>query len=129
VLFVAARYDGELYIGPPFRAGDPIGMTQDIQVGLPEMSATALMEQDGGMGLPMRAPPGESRTWLLILIPLLGVAGVLIYALRPKTRIPFDRALLIRIAELDERMDGAPDAQRETLRQERQRLVAELRQG
>jgi hypothetical protein len=129
VLFVAARYDGELYIGPPFRAGEPGSDQQDIQVGLPELSATALMEQDGGLPMPMQRRTPQSRTWLLILIPLLGVAGVMVYALVPKGRIPHDRALLIRIAELDERIDDAPDAQRASMRDERARLVTELRQG
>jgi hypothetical protein len=127
LLFVAARYDGELYIGPPFRAADPLAAEQDIRVGVPELSASALMEQDGGLPMPSRGTE-KGRTWLLILIPLVGAAGVLVYALRPKARIPADRALFIRIAELDERMDDAPDAQRASMQQERRRLLAELRQ-
>ncbi|HSJ23068.1 MAG TPA: hypothetical protein VK929_00190 [Longimicrobiales bacterium] len=129
VLFVAARYDGELYIGPPFRAGDEAAVDQLIQVGLPELSASAMMADDGGFAMPMPRRQDQTRTWVLILIPLLGVAGVVIYALIPKGRIPGDRARLIRIAELDERMDTAPDAQRASMLEERQRLVAELRQG
>jgi hypothetical protein len=128
LLFVAARYDGELYIGPPFRAGDPIAAEQNIQVGIPELSASALMEQDGGLPMP-RQRGGEDRTWLLVLIPLVGVAGVIVYALVPKGKMPRDRELLIRIAEIDERMDAAPVAHRESLTSERQRLMAELRQG
>jgi hypothetical protein len=127
LLFVAARYDGELYIGPPFRAGDPLAAEQDIRVGVPELSATALLEQDGGLPMPARRTD-EGRTWLLILIPLVGVLGALVYAIRPKASIAHDRALFIRIAELDERMDSAPDAQRDSMQAERQRLLAELRQ-
>jgi hypothetical protein len=129
VLFVAARYEDELYIGPPFRVGEPAAEQQDIQVGLPELSASALLEQDGGLPMPVQRRTQQSRTWLLILIPLLGVAGVIVYALLPKSRIPHDRTLLIRVAELDERMDDAPVAQRESMRDERARLIAELRQG
>jgi hypothetical protein len=127
VLFVAARYvDGELYIGPPFRAGDADAGDQFIQVGIPELSATALMEQGQAPLMPAR-PPAGSRSWLLVLIPLLGVAGVVVYALVPRGKIPPERALLIRVAELDERVTTAPDAQRLSLLAERQRLMAELR--
>jgi hypothetical protein len=130
VLFVAARYiDEELYIGPPFRAGDATATDQFIQVGVPEMSASAMMAQDDGMAMPMPRRTSPTRTWVLIFIPLLGVAGVIVYAVMPRARIPHDRALLIRIAEMDERMDAAPDAQRESMREERERLLAELRQG
>jgi hypothetical protein len=127
VLFVAARYDGELYIGPPFRP-DEAAMEHLIQVGVPELSASALMEGDGGFAMPPQRRPDQTRTWLLILIPLLGIAGVIVYALVPKGSVPPARERLIRIAELDERMASAPDAQRQTMQEERQRLMAELRQ-
>jgi hypothetical protein len=127
VLFVAARYDGELYIGPPFRAGDMTSLDQQIQVGVPGMSATALMEQDGGVPMPRGRQPQAVPNWVLILVPLLGIAGVGIYALVPRNRVPEDRARLIRVAELDERMETAPAAQRESLSAERQRLMAEIR--
>jgi hypothetical protein len=128
LLFVAARYDEELYIGPPFRPGDITSLDQQIQVGIPAMSATAMMEQ--GQGPPMRVGrPATARNWMLLLIPLLGVLGVAVYALVPRSSIPEDRARLIRVAELDERLDTAPDAQREAMLQERARLMAELREG
>jgi hypothetical protein len=128
VLFVAARYDEELYIGPPFRAADALAMDQQIQVGVPAMSATALMEGEP-VPLPRSGRPATTSSWLLLLIPLLGVIGVAVYALVPRTAIPADRARLIRVAELDERLQGAPDAQRITLLEERRRLIAELRAG
>jgi hypothetical protein len=127
VLFVAARYEDELYIGPPFRAGDMTSLDQQIQVGVPGMSATALMEQDGGVPMPRSPQPQAVPNWVLILVPLLGIAAVGIYALVPRNRLPEDRARLIRVAELDERMESAPPAQRESLVAERQRLVAEIR--
>jgi hypothetical protein len=126
--FVAARYDGELYIGPAFRAGQTEAMNQVIQVGVPGTSASALLE--GGAGatagaIPM-GRPATNRNWLLLAIPLLGVAAVALYALVPRQRIAADRALLIRIAELDERMVSAPTAQRETLQAERTQLIGRL---
>jgi hypothetical protein len=128
VYFVAARYDEELYIGPPFRPTEGGADEQVIQVGVPSMSATAMMEEGQGPMLPPRRQQ-QSRTWLLLVIPLVGILGVAAYALIPRNSIPQDRALLIRVAELDERMATAPDAQRESLLREREQLVAQLRAG
>jgi hypothetical protein len=129
VYFLAARYGGELYIGPPFRAGDADLLRQVVQVGVPGTSATALLE-----GEPTGSPiamgrPATPRTWLLLLIPLLGVAALALYMLVPRSRVPPQRALLIRIAELDERMATAPQAQRAGLAQERAQLLGQLRTG
>ena len=131
VYFVATRYAGELYIGEPFRRGLQEPGDQTIQVGVPGTSATALLDGAGGAS-PMAQPVGRpltNRNWLLLIIPLVGVAAVALYALIPRSRIPADRAALIRIAELDERMSSAPDAQRELLLEERHRLTAQLRTG
>ncbi|HEX2166307.1 MAG TPA: carboxypeptidase-like regulatory domain-containing protein [Longimicrobiales bacterium] len=125
--FVATRYEGELYIGPPFRAGEQVSEAQVIQVGVPGTSATAMLE-GGGTVLPQ--PVGRAatnRNWLLLAIPLVGVAAVAIYALIPRSHVPRDRALLIRIAELDERMSSAQHDQRAPLFEERSRLTSQLR--
>jgi hypothetical protein len=129
VYFVATRYEGELYIAPAFRAIDVAGgLTQDLQVGVPGTSATALLEGAGQGAAPIAmGRPATSRNWLLLIIPLLGVAAMALYALVPRTRMAPDRALLIRIAELDERMMTAPAGQRENLAEERARLVLQLR--
>lgn len=127
VYFVAARYDEELYIGPPFRPTEEPGAEQIIQVGIPSMSATAMMGEGGGMGMGM-PPQQQSRNWLLILVPLIGVAGVIVYALLSRNRIPEERRLLIRVAELDERLETAPAGQRESLLAEREELMAQLRE-
>jgi hypothetical protein len=127
--FIATRYDGELYIGAPFRAGeqDPAGQT--IMVGVPGTSATAMLGGGAaGMAQPMGRPV-TSRNWLLLVIPLVGVAAVAIYALVPRSRVPADRALLIRIAELDERMGAATDPGRASMLEERARLTQQLRAG
>jgi hypothetical protein len=128
LLFVAARYDEELYIGPPFRPGDETALVQEIQVGVPSMSATAMMEGDA-LPMPRGPRPETTSIWLLLLIPLVGVLGVAAYALMPRDRIPPHRARLIRLAELDERMETAPAAHRESLAAERRQLLAELREG
>jgi hypothetical protein len=127
VYFVAARYDEELYIGPPFRPGDPMMADQVIQVGIPSMSATAMMG-DGGIGPMPGQPQEQSRTWLLVVVPLLGVLAVAAYALYPRNSIPEDRSLLIRVAEIDEEMETATGADLEELQEERRELLAQLRE-
>jgi hypothetical protein len=126
VYFVASRYDGELYIGDMFRP-TPGTTEQTIQVGVAATSATAMMEGQ----MPIRQPPasGASRNWLLLGIPLLGIAGVLVYMLIPRDRIPPQRAALIRVAELDERLENALPAQRESLLEQRRQLIEQLRGG
>lgn len=129
IYFVAARYEGELYIGAPFRAGQAEAENQVIQVGVAGTSANELL---GAGRVAMPQPLGRAatnRTWLLLVIPLAGVAGVAIYAMIPRGRMPRNRALLIRIAELDERMDGAQAAEHESMLDERTRLVTQLRAG
>jgi hypothetical protein len=129
LLFVAVRYEGELYIGPAFREAEG-GMDQVIQVGVAGTSASAMIG-DGTTTAPPRTVgrATTSRSWMLWLIPLVGVLAVGLYMLVPRARIPADRELLIRVAELDERMETAPEAQRESLLQERSTLVAQLRSG
>lgn len=128
IYFVATRHAGELYIGRAFRAGDPSSEEQVIQVGVAGTSASALLS--GGTAAPQ--PMGRAvttRNWMLLIIPLLGVTAVAVYTLLARGRMPKDRALLIRVAELDERMASAPAAQREALLTERDRLMTQLRAG
>lgn len=132
LLFVAVRYQGELYIGPPFRERDS-GREHIIQVGVPGTSASALIGDTDGTGaasVPRTVGrPVTSRSWLLWAIPLMGVAAVGVYSIVPRGRVPQHRTLLIRVAELDEKMETAPESQRPTLLHERQRLLAQLRTG
>lgn len=129
IYFVAARYEGELYIGAPFRVGEAAADSQVIQVGVPGTSANEMLG-DGSVAMPQ--PLGRAvtnRNWLLLVIPLIGVAAVAVYALIPHGRVPHNRAILIRIAEIDERMDSAQPGQRESLIEERTHLASQLRAG
>lgn len=129
VYFAATLYDGELYLGPMFRPQQAGLVSHDIQVGVPGTSANAMFEAGGqGAAIPM-GRPRTNRNWMLLAIPLLGVAAVAIYALVPRGRIAPERALLIRIAELDERMTRATPAQVQDMKEERSRLVLQLRDG
>ncbi|HEX6309857.1 MAG TPA: carboxypeptidase-like regulatory domain-containing protein [Longimicrobiales bacterium] len=128
IYFVATTYEGELYIGAPFRSGGDV-LPQIVQVGVAGTSATSLL---GGGATAQPTAMGRPRTslsWMLFAIPLLGIAALAIYMLVPHRRVPAERALLIRVAELDERMQHAPAGQRETLREERTRLMTQLRAG
>lgn len=128
VYFVAARYTGELYIGSPFRQDEPARSAQLIQVGNPATSAAALMNPDGATR-PVVERPATGRSWLLLIVPLVGAASVGLYILSGRSRIPPERSLLLRVAELDERMTSAPRAQQESLLQERTEIMARLRRS
>ena len=126
VYFVAGRFADEMYLVPPFRA-DEGATDQILQVGVPGTSASSLLGSAPGVAPQAVVRPATSRRWLLFAIPLVAVAAVAIFLLLPGRRISEDRAALIRIAELDERMPLATAAQREQLGTERATLIARLR--
>jgi hypothetical protein len=126
IYFIAARYEGELYIGSMFRL-QPDLPDQVLQVGVPATSASALVEAAGRPPpAPAPAPPRRSR-WLLLIVPLLAVAAAVLYMIVPRSRVSPERARLIRIAEIDERSALAPPGQREAMRAERDQLIEQLR--
>ena len=129
VYFVAARYQGELYIGQPFRpAMEGTPEQQVLQVGVPETSASAQLADAAGSPPPLGRTV-TSRNALLLIAPLLIASGAVLYLVVPRRRVAPGRALLIRIAEIDERLPDAPQGQRETMREERTRLLQQLRAG
>jgi hypothetical protein len=127
VYFVAARYGEELYIGDPFRA-EEAGRPMLLQVGDPANSASALLAEAEGAPV-QRGRPATPTSWLLLIVPLLGIAGVAVWYLVPHQKVSPERALFIRVAEIDERMDTAPQGQRESLLHERAQLIEQLRAG
>lgn len=111
--FVAARYEGELFIGPTFRPPFPDGAQYVVQVGLDATSA-ARMARGVDPGDVFVRPPASPWRWGIaatVLVAVIGLVAVLIVRARgPDTR----RRLLIRIAELDEeraapRADGSAE--------------------
>jgi hypothetical protein len=128
VYFVAVSHQGELYIGRPFRPATEGTPEQVIQVGLPATSLTAMLRE-----VEMPAASGDRSTpttrALLLMLSLLGLTAAVLYLTLRRRRLAPSRALLIRIAEIDERLPAAPPGQRDALREERARLVEQLRDG
>lgn len=128
VFFVASRYEGRLYIGPMLRPPLADDAEVTLQVGDP---AQAL----GVAGTPSGSPPvtvpgsasGPSRRWLLLLAPLGGLIGIIIWAGAAATGPPRERRLLIDLARLDNRYeDDGKDADRAEYEKRRRRLLDEL---
>lgn len=102
VYFAAARFNGELYIGPFVREPDgsePYTLEvggQPVDLGPPIPSQMSPV-----------APGGGPRRQLLILFPLVGLMGVAIWAVAKAARPPSRRRALVRLAALDEELAGA----------------------
>lgn len=109
VYFLAARYEGELYIGEAFQA--PFADVEHIlSVGVPGTSASALIGEGDAAALPQSAPatrmpgsaPATRTRWLLFAIPAIMLLGVVAYfLLRSRASVPARRRLLADIAALD----------------------------
>lgn len=135
VYFLAARYDGELYIGDAFRA--PFTAPEYLlRVGIPGTSASALIgEGEGAMpppGTPVRMPgsaPATNTRWLLFAIPAIALLGVLAYfLLRRRSHVPERRRLLAEIAELDlEHADSNDAAALRAYHERRAVLIMQVR--
>jgi hypothetical protein len=128
VYFVAARYQEELYIGQPFRPAMQGTPDQVLQVGVAANSASALLA-NAEAGAPAVRRARRSRNAFLFIVPLVIAAAAVFYLIVPRRRIAPRRAMLIRLAEIDERLPDAPQGQRDSLRDERTRLVDQLRAG
>jgi len=128
VYFLAARWQGELYIGDPFQA--PLAATERIlQVGVPGTSASALLEgtapatpTQGSVGAGSRAPL-QPLFYIVPIVILLGLVAYLV--LRNRALVPERRQLLARVARLDlEREEGTDPGYDE----QRARLMRRLRE-
>lgn len=135
VYFLAARWEGELYIGEAFRA--PVGATEHVlQVGVPGTSASALIDGTAPGppmgGLPQGGPPvgaggrpATGTSWLLFAIPAISLLGVVAYfVLRGRVAVPERRRLLAEVAELDLHHADSPTAD---YRARRAALLEQLR--
>lgn len=133
IFFVATRWQGDLYIGTPFRPPLPAGASYTVTVGV---NPVQMGPAGGGMGggataTPQAAPPSSPGTSRWFLVAMLGLValGAVVYALLGVARDRAEqrrRELLLRIAELDERAAAAGGNEASALRRERAELMAQL---
>jgi len=140
VFFVATRWQGQLYIGTPFKPPVLASADYTVVVGVnpvnmgPTAGASAdaaPMGATGGAGGAAAQPADSSVTtrWFLAVILALVALGAIAYALlgaaRERAR-ERRRELLARIAALDERAQAAGGDEAARLQRERAELLAEL---
>ncbi len=121
VYFVAARVDGDLFIGPFVRP--PLEATTDytVVVGGEPVDFGGMAVPAGGIA--EVAPPVRGRRIWLAVLPALGLLGVGLVAAK-RLRGPSERRrLLIRVASLDNAPPPPDPAARD---EERERLVERL---
>lgn len=109
IFFVATRYDGELYVGPTFKAPYPAGQPYTLTVGVNPIRAEALQAQPGSPAPVPEAARAEDRRagrlFFAVLLALaalaaLGIAGVRWRRDRLERR---RRGFVLEVAALDER--------------------------
>ncbi len=139
VFFVATRWQGQLYIGAPFKPPVPGGVAYSVVVGVNPVNmgpaggdAAGGAEAGAGGAAGAAAAPSDTGTvarWFLAVILALVALGAIAYALlgaareRDRER---RRELLARIAALDERAERAAGDEATRLERERAELLAEL---
>ncbi len=140
VYFVATRWQGQLYIGSPFKPPVPAGAAYSVVVGVNPVNMGPVAGGAGGeggsaaAGAPGQAAPASSDSstaarWFLAVILALVALGAIAYALLAAARErerERRRELLARIAALDERADRAAGEEAARLERQRAELLAEL---
>lgn len=125
VVFAAARFQDEVFVGAMLRAPFESAGEYVLQVGVAANSVSALF--NAPVAAQPQALPGSATgsplRWALAIIPALALAGVGGYMLL-RSRAPERRRLLLAIARLDEE---AADPHSEEYRAERERLLDRLR--
>jgi hypothetical protein len=108
VFFVAARFEGKLYVGPLLKPPFPDDGSYVVQVGVPGVGAVTDIA-GGPAGAPVSAPaaaiparPGAPFALVLLIAAITGGALLSVHGLGPSRR----RRALIALAELDERGAG-----------------------
>ncbi len=140
VFFVATRWQGQLYIGTPFKPPVPAGAPYSVVVGVNPVNlgpAGGAATEGGPMnttgGATTAVPPPSdnsmaARWFLAIILALVALAAIgyaMLGALRERAR-ERRRELLARIAALDERAERARGEEAVRLQRERADLLAEL---
>lgn len=132
VYFVAARYNGRVYVGPMLRA--PFVETGDyvMQVGVPGVGdVEALMQRSPratgsvGAGTPAGPPPTPGGVFVAVLLSATIVIGTVL-VIRGTGPSPRRRAL-IQLAEMDE--SGPRDASPSAFARKRRELLRRTREA
>jgi hypothetical protein len=120
VLFAAARYQGELYIGQTFRSVPTSEYQLMVGPGATPIDLDTPPPDD-------TAPPGPDNPRAGLAVIAVGVVLLsLVFGFALRHRIPPERRLLLEIAELDNRNATTPVARYEEQRAE---LVRRLRES
>jgi len=109
VYFVASRYHELLYIGPMLRAPVPESNEYVLEVGVAENALGAAGPSAGPPAALPGSAAGTPRRWLLLLVPIGGLAGIFMWGLVRALGPPEDRRILIRLARLDNEWAGRAD--------------------
>ncbi len=135
VYFAATRWQGQLYIGAPFKRAAIPTPPYLVTVGVnPVQMGPVGAEGGAGPAATEAQPPtpaasGNTGRWFLAIVLGLVALGAVSYALIGGTRERSAlrrRVLLARIAELDERAQSAPADEAARLREQRAELVSQL---
>lgn len=129
VYFVASRFEGRLYIGPMLRPPFDAGTEVTLEIGDPAR-ALGTATPAAAPTIPVQSPgaaTGTPRRWLLLLAPLAGLLGIVVWAGSAVTGPPRDRRILIQLARLDNRFrEAGAGGDRAEYEKRRRRLLDEL---
>jgi hypothetical protein len=121
VLFVATRYQGELYIGDPIRSVPTGEYVVKVGPGATPIDLTTAPAPQPTVAV----QPESNRAGLIVVVVSLILLGSIL-ALAARPRVPPGRRLLVEIAELDNRHAATPLANYE---QQRAELLRRLRES
>ena len=120
VLFVATRYEGELYIGEPIREVPTGPYLVKVGPGATPIDLTTTPTAQPTVP----AQPDNPRAGLMVIVVSV-LALSIVFGLAARPRVPAGRRLLVEIAELDNRHAASPLADYEQQRAELLRRLHE----
>jgi hypothetical protein len=127
VYFLAARFEGELYIGDAFKAPFDSTTQHAVLVGTPETSARNLVTDAAREIMPPAPTPPDPTRWLLWVLPVLALIVLAGTTMIGRARVPDRRRALLAIAQLDEaHAQNAQGADDSAYRARRAELLARV---
>lgn len=131
--FVAARWEGDLYIADPFASSAEADTMIVLQVGVPGTAAmsgaASAATPPMGDAPPQVRPPVSWRRWGIALVVGLMLMGFVVYLALTRGAPPERNRLLLRVALLEQEIEAAEamDEDVADLRLEYGEAVAQLR--